>query len=217
MRPILAVVFGLVAAGCHSLPVGETITGPYFTPANVYRSEAKVPIGLRRVAVLPLSLGDAAPGAESSRKLLEETVRFELGKTALFELVPVPEATLNRWTGRPVWSAEDKLPDGFLERLGAEFDCQGVLFGTLTSYRAYPPVVVGWRFKLLDRRNLTAVWSIDEVFDASHPPVANSAQKYYQDQKLVTGPVSDPSSILGSPARFAQYTLAAVFGTLPTR
>jgi len=64
---------------------------------------------------------------------------------------------------------------------------------------------------------LRILWSADEVFDAGDVGVANAARAYYSQHLRNEAPLSDSSTVLGSPSRFGQYTLNALFATLPGR
>jgi hypothetical protein len=92
-----------------------------------------------------------------------------------------------------------------------------VLICRLTQYRAYEPLAIGWRLKLLDTDEPRIVWAVDEVFDARQPAVANAARRFAQAHPEPVPPVADSRRILLSPRRFAQYTAREVFKTLPPR
>lgn len=195
----------------------QVSTGPFYQPSNVFKLESKLSPDLKRVVVLPLTLTTDAGSAASAAGTLSQTLRGELGKARLFELVDVDALTLKSMTGRGEWGAEERLPRDFFEKLVSRYDGQAVLFATVTTYRGYPPVAIGWRLRLVDAKSFRILWSVDEVLDAGQPAVANSAQRYYLDQRFVTEQLVDASTILGSPGRFAQFSVAALVATLPSR
>ena len=97
-----------------------------------------------------------------------------------------------------------------------------VLFSRLTSYRAYPPLALGWSFKLVECPEKPGtvpriLWAADETFDAGNAAVMNSARRHYLAQQTTAGPLADSRTVLQSPRRFAQYTLSALALTLPPR
>src|SRR6185295_5883563 len=92
----------------------------------------------------------------------------------------------------------------------------GVLICRLTRYRAYEPLAIGWRVKLMDTDEPRIIWSVDEVFDSGEPAVVNAARRFAQAHPEAAA-VNDSHGILRSPRRFAQYTASEVFRTLPGR
>jgi len=198
-------------------PLTDPVLGQGYQPRNVYRHAVELPGELRRLAVLPLTAADPGSIGEAGRESLEPILRAELGKTRIFELVLVSPEQLQKWTGRPQWTAEEPLPPDFGDRLREAFGCDGVLFSQLTVYRPYGPLAVGWNLKLVDARQPRIWWSADEVFDAGDPPVANSARRYYHRHVLEKSALAESRSILESPRRFAQYTVDALLATLPLR
>ena len=93
----------------------------------------------------------------------------QLVKTKKFEVVLVDAATLRSRTGQANWTGTETLPADFLAFLRREYGCDGVLFVELTTYRAYAPLAVGWRMKLVDARSGQIAWAADELFDAARP------------------------------------------------
>lgn len=175
-----------------------------------------LPESIRRVAVLPLA---SAPDstAESGRQTLDPILQAELSKSRLFERVQVTSEQLRQWTGRSEWSSDEQLPLDLLQRIRTATGCDAVLFCRLTQYRPYKPLAIGWNMKLVEVRQPRIWWSVDEVFDAGDPAVVNGARRYYQNQARQTGPLADSYTILDSPRRFGQYTLATLLGTLIPR
>ena len=73
--------------------------------------------------------------------------------------------------------------------------------------------LTGW--KLGDDPRI--LWSVDEVFDASLPAVANAARRYAQAHPEPSPPLGDSRRVLNSPRRFGHYTASAIWQTLPER
>lgn len=204
-------------SGCATNPLEDRVWGPGYEPLNIYTKDHTLPPQLRRLAVLPLTTVGESTELEFGRASLEAVLQAELGRANQFELVPVTREQLQRWTGRSSWTGEEKLPRDFFEKLRANAGVDGVLLSRLTQYRAYEPLAIGWRIKLLDVQDPQVLWAVDEVFDARQPEVANSARRYAQAHPEPVPPVGDSRSALMSPRRFAQYTASALFQTLPAR
>lgn len=217
-------VIGGLLAGCETMDFKrpERVSGPDYEPANVHRPPAGMPEQIRRVAVLPLVSDARGAQAEAGTEIMQSVLVTEMVRAGAFEIVAVSADDLNHATGRSQWTAEEKLPAAFLQRLRDQHGCDAVLFSRLTQYRAYPPLAVGWSFKLVECPLKPAgppriLWAADEVFDAGNPAVVNSARRYYLSELKVSGPLADSQAMLHTPRRFAQYTLHALALTLPPR
>lgn len=208
---------GLFGAGCRSAKLlTDPILGPDFVVANAYSMRNTLPVTLRRVAVLPLSHNERDINAAAGPEMLEPALHAELAKSGRFELLMITPAQLKQWTGQPLWRDTDELPADFLKIVAGRTGSDAVLFSQLTRFKAYPPLVLGWRFKLVSN-SAEVWWAVDELFDAGDERVANSARRYERARVGNNPAVEDSRSILLSPSRFGQYTTSAIFQTLPTR
>jgi hypothetical protein len=212
--PMLACLY----VGCGTIPIPDRVVlGSSYQPGNIYRQSERLPESLRRVAILPLSVSVDESLRTEGREALQPLIYSELAKCKLFELVYVTHAELQQWTGRSDWRAEEKLPPNFFEKLKDQLGCNAVLFCELSQYRPYKPLVIGWQLKLIDSDEPRSWWSADEVFDAGEVSVSNAARRYYFEYFRDGAASGDSNLILSSPRRFGQYTLSALFATLPSR
>jgi hypothetical protein len=207
----------LFGSGCISFVPPRVSSGPSYRPSNFFRFSSELPPQIRRLAVLPMSVEPGDWQAEEGRTALEAVLYSELGKVKAFELVAVTPTQLQQWTGKPCWTAQEKLPPEFFDDLQTQLGCDAVLFAHLRPYHAYKPLIIGWNLKLVWAKYQTIVWSADEVFDASSAPVARAAQDYAREHVAGVRPVGDSDSLLSSPRSFSQYTLSALLATLPER
>lgn len=214
---LLAAAHAWLLASCSVDRPLDVVTGPAYTPANIHRDAPKLPINLRRVAVLPLATSLDVSSDAVARETLEPILLEELAKTGLFEIVKVSPEKLQQRTGQSRWLAEDKLPVTFLQTIQDTYACDAVLFSQVTVFRAYPPLAIGWRLKLVGIPGTLTHWAADEVFDAGQPAVVNSARLHQKGRQQPGGPIDDSRAILQSPRRFGHYTAAALMGTLPQR
>ncbi len=216
VRSSAAFALLLMLTACQTAPLNQFVLGPDYQPSNVYKQAAALPPTLRRIALLPLYHDDGQVDVVAANQSLEPVLETELQKTQKFELVRVSPDALRQWTGKKYWAADEKLPPNFFAILREQTGCEGVLFGRVSRFHPYPPLVVGWNLKLVAVADAQAVWAIDETFDASEPLVSNSARRY--EQHHPTGvPATDTPMILNSPRRFGHYTVWAALGTLPPR
>ena len=206
----------LLVAGCSTKPLKDPILGPSYEVRNVYRQESILPINVRRVAVLPLSFKEDTAALIAGKESLEPVLHTELGKAARFELVFVEPTQMRQWTGRERWDAYEALPPRLFQTIAEKTGADAILFSHLSEFKAYPPMVVGWRMKLV-RNDTQTIWAVAEMFDAAEEPVSNASRRYDRAQVRNNPVLEDSRSILLSPRRFGQYTLNAVVQTLPAR
>jgi hypothetical protein len=206
-----------VLASCQTAPLHTTVFRRDFRPDNVFVYPTKLSLDFRRVAVLPIAPAadghDLPEGCEALNSVLWE----QIVKTKKFEAVTVDASHLSQRTGRAAWTGNEVLPSDFFAYLRREYDCDGVLFAELTTYRAYSPLAVGWRFKLVDARTGQVIWSADELFDASRPEIQRAAG-HFEAEKPGLFPDTDKNwAMSSSPRLFGRYAAAALLDTLPER
>lgn len=206
-----------LVCGCKTACLSDPVLGAGYQPENIYRSLSQLPVSIRRVAVLPATCDAAQSDVQSGRDVLNAVIAEEFGKTKKFEIVTVSPEQLRAWTGRSNWRAEETLPANLLKLLRTELACDAVLFSRLTQYRAYPPLAVGFSFKLIEIEKAEFIWAADEIFDASEPSVVNSARRYQLAREQLPTSLADSRSILNSPSGFGRYAANSVFQTLPPR
>ncbi len=212
LGPLLAVALG----GCaHSPPAKHGASqGPEFAPQNFHQTTAWLPRDVRRVAVLPLTSATGELLNSSTRDQLELLLPRELNRTELFEIVQVEPETLRRWTGKSRWGVADALPVNFFALLREHLGCDAVIFAHVTAFRAYAPMAMGWKLHLVDTRQPQIWWACDVIYDAGDQSVARGAQRFEREQQGSRLAAGDPATILRSPGRFGQFTLATSLETL---
>jgi hypothetical protein len=219
-----------LVAGCHILPpMPNTVQdmGPRYRPSNVYRPTNSLPSEVRRVAVLPLITPASTAFLQAGLESLGPLLCAELEKCKRFEVIQISPEELRQWTGKIGWRADEPLPPDFFARVSDATGCDAILFCQLTRYEPYQPLAVGWKFSLvanppsgpisLQEMKDRILWSADEVIDAGEPGVSNAARDYYGRHLRNETASADDSTILNSPVRFGQYTLAALLETIPGR
>lgn len=217
-RPrLLTPLLALVLAGCSSLALEDAVVGPDYVPHNVFLASPTLSKSMRSVAVLPMTADGRLADGNAGVITLEPVLRGELTKQQRFELIFITPQQLREWTQRSSWTAESELPPTFFEALRRHVHCDGVLFSQVTQYQPYPPLSLGWRFKLVDGVSYQVVWAVDEIFDSRDKAVANSARRYQQASQTLGNTAPDSKIILTSPDRFAHYCAASMLGTLPPR
>ena len=154
---------------------------------------------------------------------LEASLQSELEKTKRFEVFAVSKEQMRQWTqeAKTTWRADEPLPMDFFDKLQKETGSDAVLFCQITRYNPYPPLAVGWKMVLASRAAGTnavpqILWQVDDVADAGDPQTAHAARTYYLQHVRTEQSQSDAGMILRSPDLFGQFSLSAIFGTIPT-
>ena len=212
----LTVVGSVLLGGCAQIRQMDdpTIKGPFHTAVNVHVTPNGLPATFQRVAVLPLIHGRGNRGAERGVPLVRQVFTQELSRARVFDVVTITPEQLYTMAGVRAVYADQKLPVGLIDKIKEVTGCQGVLFAELTTYRAYPPVAVGWKLHLFDLETEELLWATDEVYDAGQAPVANALRRHLRDS-LAPNLVAPPKSIvLDSPRELARFSLHDLIGIL---
>ena len=172
-------------AGCKTPSTTMVDLSPAYKPDNIFLADGKLPGEIKRVAVLPLMCDERQTDLAAGCDTLESVLFAELIKAKYFEVVQITREELWRLTGREDWTGEDVLPANILDALKKESGCDAVLFCELTEFRAYPPLAIGWRLKLVDVRGKKTIWAGDEHFDAGNPAVIAGARLYQRRGQVV--------------------------------
>ncbi|WP_415908143.1 hypothetical protein [Oleiharenicola sp. Vm1] len=216
LRLLLPLAATLWLAGCEITPdLADPVRyGPFYTPRN-FAGEKRLPAEVRRVLVLPVSLGAIAP--EETAAALDGVIVRALQDQQRFEVVALPRGECQRLFGAPEFSSTAALPHGMIEQIATRYAVDAVLFTDITVYQPYRPQAIGLRSKLATVRDVRLVWTFDEVISASDPAVANSARRRPVQAAQGRDPVDLSPGTLLSPTRYAAFAADEMFRTLPPR
>jgi hypothetical protein len=211
-----------LAAGCDSYNTPNLEPPAYYHPANVYRESLSLPASVKRVALLPLTSVGTDAALEAGVGAMAPVVDAELKKTERFEVITIPATQLRQLTGKSAWRADELLPMDFIRHLQRDTGCDAVMFCEVTRYQPYQPMAIGWKLCLVaqgvgEKAEARKLWSVDEVVDGGDTKVAKAARTYYSQHIHNEQPQSDTATILRSPALFGQFSLSALFATMPDR
>jgi hypothetical protein len=202
---------------------------------NIFISSSLLPSSLKRVVILPLTHEESQVDLSAGCEMLDPVLDAELVKTKRFEVVTASQKTMQGLTGQASWTGTEVLPADFFGSMQRVYGCDAVLFCELTTFHSYPPLMIGWRLKLVDVNTQRAIWSADVVFDASDAAVSKSAQQFQKQQEGTDKPVSffrrvvtwldrrsepatdEPWTVLNSPRYFGQFSAEKLLQTLPER
>ena len=207
----------VLLTGCAIGTPRDLVRVNQYHPQNVFVDGSTMPKNIRRVVVLPLVCDDQDINLNEGRAALEPVLVSELIKTKKFEVVSSDSAFLKNRTSQAAWNGEETLPPEFFSLLRGNSDCDAVLFSRLTVFRAYPPLAVGWRVRLVDAQTGKTIWAADEVFDGGEAAVENGARRHQLTEERSLGAAPNEWFIQNSPSKFGQYTAARLLATLPPR
>ena len=212
-RLLVALAALLLLAGC------ATSKSTSYRVANIYTKNAQLPKELKRVALLPIAVRNSTETLEEGAEALDPVVIAELSKKERFDVVPVSTEDLRHWTGLASALAWEALPENFFAQIKLHTGCDAVMFCELTRFNAYQPVALGWKFSLVEGSEtaVNILWCADATIDAGNPDAADAARTYQSQHIGNEWRAKGHSQILSSPRRFGQFTLCAVFDTLPER
>lgn len=212
----LSLLFTL-CAGCAGTRLARQVVTPSYEPANVYREEAHLPSSIRRIAILPMTSATESADLMFGLETMRPVIQGAFASARQFEMVLVSGDELRLLTGRASWNADDRLPADFLDKLREKLAVDAVLFCSLTTYRAYEPLAIGWRIKLVDIDEPRVLWAVDELFDARVPEVAAGAVRFAERHPDTGSSLQDSRSILVSARRFGHYAATELVRTMPGR
>ncbi len=198
---LAAALLGLLSA-CASAPAPQLV--------NYYRSHDTVERP-RRILVLPLRPdGQTTPAAVDE---IQTTMLSELTKLGLYDLVTIPPSEVP-----PIESEAIRRRGTFaLEELVAltrRYRADGVLVGSVTDYRPYPPLRLGVRAELISTTTGVVRWSADALFDANDRDTRRSLEAYHQRNVASTDSLLAWEVLLVSMDRFTRFACHEVVATL---
>jgi hypothetical protein len=215
LTSILGGALTLGSLGCTQLlkQRDASYSGPFHTVANVYISPEGLPANLQRIAVMPLMPGRGNRSAQRGVPLIQQAFTEELSRARVFDVVTLTPNRLDTLVGVQALYADSRLPIEFISKIKEETGCQAVLFAELTTFRAYPPVAVGWKLHLFDLETEELVWAADEVFDAGRAAVANALRRHIREKLSPNSAAATQLLVLDSPREMTRFSLGELIGT----
>ena len=195
----------LITSGCAGLlPTRATVRD-----VPVYWASPSDIDQVRRVLVLPF---DTAPEVDADVTGVHRAVVEELAKMQRFELVrmdrsnDIDQAILESMRhGRISLEA--------LSELVALHHVDGVLLGTVTSYRPYKPPRLGLRVQILSTHSAAPVWAVETFYDSGDAAVIEDLQHFAASFAASDANEHGWEFALISPQRFAGFVAHRVVGT----
>lgn len=204
----------LFTSGCRRFEQEKVIAkADAFVPQNLYPIE-RLPPNFNKVAILPCYFNDLdSPLLD----FIDEILVQELAQERVFETISLTEHDMMQNFKELRFSSTNRLPENFLNQIEFLTKANGVLFVDVHSYKAYRPMSLGIRAKLVDIKTGDFMWAIDETFDSGHGSVIVGANEFQRVNHIRAISSKTSGSVLHSPRIFAKYVFSTCFSTLPQR
>ena len=201
--PTMLVLAIVVLPGCST-------NQDYRLAANYYYHNPNRDIRtIGRVAVVELSNNSSYPQMSSD---ITEILFQALQKKQVFSLTIVHRQD-------PSWRSLELEPDAIytpdqMQSIRKSLKCYGILTGTITEFRPYPHMIIGLRLKLLDLRDGSLLWALEQVWDIDDKKTGYRIQKYYQSQKRMDSTSLQEHLVSISPIEFINFVCYEAAKTL---
>lgn len=212
MRPSIL----LTALGLGALASCTALQGPPKMPPTLARTRATADFAsypLQRVGLLPLA-SDCRD--EPRLRELQQSLAFELSRSAPFEVVSLSEADMAEVTQQVAHQRGIYSPTAILTA-ARRFRLDGLLVGTVTHFETYAPLTLGVKLELVPVETGLPIWVADLDLDTSEARVRESID-IYQARRLDAGGAADDSALLLlSPHSFLRFAAGEVARTFEPR
>lgn len=206
----------LAALCLGALSSCAALQGPPSMPPTLARSRSSADFAsypLQRVGLLPL----ASDVREEARlRELQQSLAFELSRTAPFEVVLLGEADLAEVTQPSAHQRGTYSPHTILTA-ARRFRLDALLVGTVTHFESYAPLALGVKLELVPVETGLPIWAADLDLDTSEARVRESIDVYQARRLDAGGSADDASVVLLSPRSFLRFAAGEVARTFEPR
>jgi hypothetical protein len=92
--------------------------------------------------------------------------------------------------------------------------CDAILLGKITTYRPYPNMSIALRLKLIDLKNGTLLWGLEQVWDANDKATQLRIKRYFETQMRQDHTPLAEQLVATSPMNFIKFVTWEVSETL---
>ena len=181
------------------------------------------PAGMRRLAVLPIF---SYLPIDDMQRDMDGIFRAHLSKVVKYEIVQLPRSEMIQLTSREAVSSSSIISPEVIKSLRQKYAADAVMFIDFSLFRAYRPIAIGVRAKIVDLSNMEVIWVADGILDTAEPDVATLATQFagmglkipYISPTIPQGKAREAASgnqiILQSPRLFAGFVAHEAFSTM---
>ncbi|MBI5306780.1 MAG: hypothetical protein HZB37_00145 [Planctomycetes bacterium] len=161
----------LIFGGCLSTPPKSS------SSLSFNKSTSFNTMHIRRVLLLPF---EYTTDREAVIDEVTEAFVVELRKIGSFEVVvPTGDKTL-LFSEQEVW-VKGSINFASVLTLRRKYDVDAIIFGNITHYRPYEPMLLGVKIGMISTDTGEVVWSADGVFDSNENDVAELVKQYFEN------------------------------------
>jgi len=197
------ILFLLLFSGCTFSPKVTRYSGLSYNKAEELKNTY-----IQRVLLLPF---EYAVDREAVIDEITEAFSVELRKIGRFEVV-VLEGKAKLLSENKIWD-KGSINLSTVLQLRKKYDADAIIFGTITHYRPYEPMLLGIKLGMISTDTGTILWSADGVYDSNENEVAELV-KYYFESTHQKSALYGWKLILLSMRRYSQFVANQITKTL---
>lgn len=203
-RLLFLLVLALTGCAHRRTPEPVPVATSYAQPAADGRD-------ILRVVVPPFQ---DQTGSPRQAEVVRTAMMRALAKRQRFELIPVGENELREFLPPSTFESGIIARETLLVA-ARRYRADGVLFGVLTQFRPYEPLVIGMSVELASVGTGEVVWSSSGLYDAASREVTQDAHNFNNTRLAGTSSLEGWRIMLMSPSRFTEYACSRIAETLP--
>ena len=162
----------LLLGGCQATVPPKSTSCLNFNKAASFKT-----VQIRRVLLLPF---EYTTDRDAVIDEVTEAFVVELRKVGSFEVVvPTGDKSL-LFLDQNIW-AKGSVNFASALALRNKFDVDAIIFGNITHYRPYEPMLLGVKLSMISTDTGDVVWSADGVFDSNENDVAELVKQYFEN------------------------------------
>lgn len=165
---------------------------------------------IRRVIVIPFAYES---DREEVVKEVTESITMELQKTGEFDVVLPYENIGSFLEGRQVWD-KGSIRGEILTEARRRFGADAVIWGAITHYKPYKPLVLGLKLGMISTDTGSLLWNFDGVFDSNETKVTNMVKSYFEKSSQQGQSIYGWEIMLLSMGQYTRFVANQVISTL---
>ncbi|NUO08846.1 MAG: hypothetical protein HUU08_09245 [Candidatus Brocadia sp.] len=205
MKSTLRILFlcFVSVVGCLNTPPRHSSTLSY-TKTDEFKKTL-----VRRVLLVPF---EYQVDREAVIDEVMEAFAVELRKIGSFEVIVPSEDKAALIPEHEIW-ARGTINLSTLLALKKKYDADAIVFGNITHYRPYEPMLLGVKAGMISTNTGIVVWSADGVFDSNENEVAELVKHYFESTHQKSA-LYGWKLILLSMRRYSQFVANQITETL---
>ncbi|MGR3317837.1 MAG: hypothetical protein ACUZ8O_05095 [Candidatus Anammoxibacter sp.] len=180
-------------------------------PFNHFRSAELDGQSIRKILIVPFAYKD---GPEKISTTITEIFAVELGKAGLFQIMnPSLKPSELIDASNILWD-RGVIDVDVLLNAKKKYGVEAVLFGKITNYKPYIPLVLGMKITMISTLSGKTLWSIDGDFDSDQKEVVRFAKSYYKKYYRKDLSLYGWELVLISMERYARFVSNMLISTI---